>query len=97
MIRALALSFLLASPAIAAPVAERVAVADLDLSTDAGVAELDARIRRAAAGACVKPGGFTAWDRWMVRICEEQTVAAAKDRRNAVVAAARTLKMAAAD
>jgi UrcA family protein len=97
MIRALVVSLLLAAPAVAAPIVERVRTADLDLSTDAGVAELDRRIRVAAASACTKPGGFTAWDRWVVRTCEQQAIAAAKDTRNAVVAAVRTQRLAAAN
>lgn len=97
MIRILALSLVLAAPAAAAPIVERVRTTDIDLATDAGVAELDRRIAMAAEKACTKPGAFTAWDRWVVRTCIAQTVAASVDTRNAVVASARTQQMASAN
>jgi UrcA family protein len=84
---------LAATPAAAGEIqlrSERVAVADLDLATEAGVARLDARLERAAARACEKPGLVTGWDRMLVADCRARALASVAPQRADAISAARS-------
>ncbi|MCS6986070.1 MAG: UrcA family protein [Sphingomonadaceae bacterium] len=94
MVRTLALAALalVASPLAAEDIplrSERVVLRDLDLSTPAGVAELDRRLARAASRACEKAGLKTVWDQRVERNCQARALAAVAARREAAIATAR--------
>lgn len=76
---------LLAGSAIAAPApqhhTEALALDDLDLSTDAGRASLEKRIKAAARRVCSHGGDrFGAHDRTIARKCEAEAIAKSREQ-----------------
>jgi UrcA family protein len=95
------LASLLVQPARAAEAADvrrsaRVAYADLDLSSDAGVTRLDRRINRAIEQLCFEPGSIVDLRSSLVaRRCREAAKASLAEQRQQVIAAARRPALAA--
>ncbi|WP_448582984.1 UrcA family protein [Thermaurantiacus sp.] len=81
---------LAAQPVLATPVAAvRVPIADLDLTTSAGVRLLDQRLERAARRVCGAPGlGMPLATSWAVQDCRRDALARARPARDAAIARA---------
>lgn len=84
-----------AAPALSVPgeVSARVSVADLDLTTRAGVAELDRRIHRAAARICIANRPRTPIEMRAEARCRMEAIAGAAQQRERAIAAARAERM----
>ena len=90
----LAITLLLAaSPALAQsnanPVTARVQIADLNLSSTAGVAELDRRIDAAVKTVCSDNYARELWLKFAVKTCRIKAVDGATRQRNIFIARAR--------
>lgn len=72
-----------------------VRTADLDLSTDRGVAKLDRRIRAAATLACGTASDFDLRGKNKARRCRSDTIASAAAQRDAAIAPALPTRLAA--
>lgn len=85
----LAALLLAAQPALAAPATEaRVPVRDLDLTSRAGVRELDRRLERAAARVCGARASVWMAERAAVVSCVRDALARARPARDAAIAQA---------
>ncbi len=88
LIVALALA---AAPAAAAPQQARVSLAGLDLTTEAGVAALDRRIRLAADRLCGTWQAASLLERRTARACRAEAIASAEAQRARAIALARRM------
>ncbi|GGE01035.1 hypothetical protein GCM10011529_04140 [Polymorphobacter glacialis] len=97
MFKFLVVALLAAAPVMAQAeiVTRNVRVADLDLRSPAGLAELDRRIDRAARQVCETGGVKPIWEHRIAETCRTGAVAGAMGEREAVLAAAQTTRLAA--
>ena len=97
MIKFLVVALLAATPVMAQAeiVTRSVRVADLDLRSPAGVAELDRRIDRAARQVCETNGVKPIREHRIAETCRTAAVAGAVGDREAKLAAAQTTRLAA--
>lgn len=76
------------SPAAASSGSQRVSFADLDLTTPAGIAELDARLERAVRDVCGEPWPRDLRGRRYIEQCRTETRATLQAQRGDALAQA---------
>ncbi|MGZ8310995.1 MAG: UrcA family protein [Allosphingosinicella sp.] len=79
-----------AAPAAATPASVPVSYAGLDLTSPAGIAELDARLDRAVREVCGREYPMRLTFEPEIRICRQQTLASVRTQRNTALAEARS-------
>ena len=85
----LPLAFLALQPALAEPLTHEVATHDLDLSTSAGVAELEARLRSSSRRLCREATTRERGDMFTYSACRHRAMAEAAQQMETAVAEAR--------
>lgn len=82
-------TFAAAQPALASERTVSVSFSDLDITTEAGVSELDNRISSAARRACGANYTRTVGEQREIKACRNQAVALAEPARKEVIANAK--------